>query len=461
MGEKSWVVDINEKLEHMNPSEESKLWEKRSIYIVPSCVKELNDKSYKPQVVSFGPYHHGEDHLMPMEEHKQRALLQFLKRCNKRLENFVKAMEEVAGALMEAYERLDERWTDRDRFLQLMILDGCFMLEILRTFHDPSNNVYAPNDPIFSPHGMLHMVPFIKRDMLMLENQLPLLVIDRLITVESGKSEHVDQVHRHILRFYERDAAIRLAHETPVLSLHVLDTFRKSILMMIHDPKHGTPPPSDDNQSPQKDNKNDIVRSAMELNEAGVQFKASKTTSLKDISFRCGVLRLPSIVVDDTTESMLLNLMAFERRHVGVGNHITSYVFFMDNIIDSSKDVALLTSKEIIQNMLGSDKAVAELFNQISKDITLDEKDPLDVVQRKVNKYCKKKWNMWRANLIHTYFRNPWAILSLVAAIFLLALTVTQSIYTVLQYYHDDNNSPSSPLTPPPIFPPSPAPPPF
>ncbi|KAK1294110.1 putative UPF0481 protein [Acorus calamus] len=399
MGEKSWVVDINEKLEHMNPSEESKLWEKRSIYIVPSCVKELNDKSYKPQVVSFGPYHHGEDHLMPMEEHKQRALLQFLKRCNKRLENFVKAMEEVAGALMEAYERLDERWTDRDRFLQLMILDGCFMLEILRTFHDPSKNVYAPNDPIFSTHGMLHMVPFIKRDMLMLENQLPLLVIDRLITVESGKSE--------------------------------------------------------------KDNKNDIVRSAMELNEAGVQFKASKTTSLKDISFRCGVLRLPSIVVDDTTESMLLNLMAFERRHVGVGNHITSYVFFMDNIIDSSKDVALLTSKEIIQNMLGSDKAVAELFNQISKDITLDEKDPLDVVQRKVNKYCKKKWNMWRANLIHTYFRNPWAILSLVAAIFLLALTVTQSIYTVLQYYHDDNNSPSSPLTPPPIFPPSPAPPPF
>ncbi|KAK1270324.1 hypothetical protein QJS04_geneDACA024901 [Acorus gramineus] len=383
----------------MNPLEESQLWEKRSIYIVPSCVKELNDKSYKPQVVSFGPYHHGEDHLMPMEEHKQRALLQFLKR---------------------------------------------------------SDNVYAWNDPIFSPHGMLHMVPFIKRDMLMLENQLPLLVLDRLITI----IQRVDHLHRHILRFYERDAPIRLAHETPLLSLHVLDTFRKSILM-IHEPKHGTAPPSEDNSSDQKNNKNDVVRSAMELNEAGVHFKASHSRSLKDVSFHHGVLGLPPIVVDDTTESMLLNLMAFERLHVGVGNQVTSYVFFMDNIIDSSKDVALLTSKEIIQNMLGSDKAVAELFNQMSKDITLDEKDPLDVVQRKVNKYCKKKCNKWRANLIHTYFRNPWAILSLLAAIFLLALTVTQSVYTILQYYHDNNNSPSSPLTPLPIFPPPPAPAPF
>ncbi|KAK1294797.1 UPF0481 protein [Acorus calamus] len=59
----------------------------------------LNNKAYKPQVVSFGPYHHGEDQLMPMEEHKWRALLQFLRKCKKPFEDFVKAMEEVAGDL--------------------------------------------------------------------------------------------------------------------------------------------------------------------------------------------------------------------------------------------------------------------------------------------------------------------------------------------------------------------------
>ncbi|KAK1294796.1 UPF0481 protein [Acorus calamus] len=432
MGDKSWVVQINEKLKHSNPSEESQLWKKRSIYRVPACVKDLNSKAYKPQVVSFGPYHHGEDQLMPMEEHKQRALLQFLRRCKKPFEDFVKAMEEVGGDLFEAYERPDERWTDRGRFLQLMILDGCFMLEILRTATDSfSKHDYAENDPIFSPHGTLHMVPYIKRDMLMLENQLPL--------------RHVDQIHRLILRFY---APTRSIPATTVLSLHVLDMFRKSFLQ---GPSKRSAHPS--HNYPRNDT-NDIIRSAMELNEAGIRFKTSRSDSLEDISFHHGVLYLPPIVVDDVTESMFLNLMAFERLHVGAGNQVTSYVFFMDNIIDSSKDVALLNSKGIIQNAVGSDKAVAKLFNSLSKDVTLDQDGPLDEVHRKVNKYCRKSWNMWRANLIHTYFRSPWAFLSLAAAIFLLALTIAQTVYTILPYY---NNSNSAPPQSPPIFPPPPA----
>ncbi|KAK1318209.1 UPF0481 protein [Acorus calamus] len=365
MGDKSWVVQINEKLKHSNPSEESQLWKKRSIYRVPACVKDLNRKAYKPQVVSFGPYHHGEDQLMPMEEHKQRALLQFLR----------------------------------------------------------------------SPHGTLHMVPYIKRDMLMLENQLPLRVLERLITVESGitveggKSKHVDQIHRLILRFY---APTRSTPVTTVLGLHVLDVFRKSFLQgpskrSAAHPSHNYP----------RSDTNDIVRSAMELNEAGIRFKTSRSDSLEDISFHHGVLYLPPIVVDDVTESMFLNLMAFERLHVGAGNQVTSYVFFMDNIIDSSKDVALLNAKGIIQNAVGSDKAVAKLFNSLSKDVTLDQDGPLDEVHRRVNKYCRKSWNMWRANLIHTYFRSPWAFLSLAAAIFLLALTIAQTVYTILPYYNN------------------------
>ena len=75
-----------------------------------------------------------------------------------------------------------------DIFLQLMILDGCFMLEILRNAAHVLDD-YAPNDPIFSDHGRLHVVPYIKRDMLMLENQLPMLVLEKLVAVEHGKSK--------------------------------------------------------------------------------------------------------------------------------------------------------------------------------------------------------------------------------------------------------------------------------
>lgn len=215
--------------------------------------------------------------------------------------------------------------------------------------------------------------------------------------------------------------------------LHVLDVYRKSLLLEIpgrrQRKRHLKP------RSSRHEDGDDIIRSAMELNEAGIRFKKSKTVSLKDISFRGGVLKLPAVIVDDATESMFLNLIAFERFHVGAGNEVTSYIFFMDNIIDNEKDVALLHSRGIIQNALGSDKAVAKLFNSLSKDITLDPDSSLDELQKRVSRYCKKAWNEWRANLIHTYFRNPWAILSLISVIFLFALTIVQTIYTVYPYW--------------------------
>ena len=89
----------------------------------------------------------------------------------------------------------------------------------------------------------------------------------------------------------------------------------------------------------------EIVRSAMQLNEAGIQFKQNKSGSIKDITFKRGTLKFLKIVVDDTTKSMFLNLIAFERFYVGVGNEITSYIFFMDNLIDTAKDVSLLHSR--------------------------------------------------------------------------------------------------------------------
>ena len=122
----------------------------------------------------------------------------------------------------------------------------------------------------------------------------------------------------------------------------------------------------------------------------------------------------------------------------------------MDTIIDSNMDVALLNRSGIIINALGSDKVVSKLFNSLSKDITVDRHGVLDVVRMSMSDYCKKPWKRWRANLIQTYFRNPWAIVSLVAAIFLFALTIVQTVYSIKQYYQSPNpaKSPVLPVTP-------------
>lgn len=127
---------------------------------------------------------------------------------------------------------------------------------------------------------------------------------------------------------------------------------------------------------------------------------------------------------------------------------VTSYIFFMDTIIDSDMDVALLHRVGILINALGSDKGVAKLFNSLSRDITVDRHGVLDVVRMSMSDYCKKPWNRWRANLIHTYFRNPWAIVSLVAAIFLFALTIIQTVYTIRQFYQSPSPGPSPTKSP-------------
>ncbi|KAK3409565.1 hypothetical protein EUGRSUZ_J01673 [Eucalyptus grandis] len=387
------------------PSDEHHYWEKRSIYRVPAHIANLNREAYQPQAVSFGPYHYGEVHLRPMEDHKHRALIHFLRRSWKPLEHLLESLRNVAGDLEASYVALDPKWKEGsgegvvDRFLQLMITDGCFMLEILR-FKTQEVNDYAPNDPIFSDHGKLSVIPFIRRDMLLLENQLPMLVLDLLLDA---------------CEFFSRNPK-----NHRLKCLRVLDVFRKSMLM-----------------EPEKKDKarsKEIIRSATELRKHGIRFKKNQTNSLNDISYASGVLWLPMISVDEDTESMFLNLIAFELSHVNAGKEVTSYIFFMDNLIDRGQDVALLHTKGIINNAMESDEAAAKLFNSLAVGVVLDPNSSLHDVINKVREYCSDKRHKWRANLIHTYFRNPWVILSLIAAILLFVLAIIQAIFTVLSY---------------------------
>ena len=177
-GKRVWVVDVEKKLGEADASVEVSRWQRHCIYRVPACIKDLKPKAYRPQVVSLGPFHHGDPELLPMEEHKRRALRHLLRRAKRSLEEFVAAAEEVAEPLESAYMDLGDRWRGeegRERFLEMMIVDGCFLLEVMRAAGLAGRNTggdYAPNDPIFSHHGVLYVVPYIRRDMLMLENQL-------------------------------------------------------------------------------------------------------------------------------------------------------------------------------------------------------------------------------------------------------------------------------------------------
>ncbi|KAG5520653.1 hypothetical protein RHGRI_033286 [Rhododendron griersonianum] len=481
MGEKlnEWAIQVEDELKLMLPTTETaamQQWDKQSIHKVPECVTDLNKKAYKPQFVSFGPYHHMEPHLEPMEKHKRRALLHFLKKSRKPLASYVAALAEVAPNLKDSYESLDPFWDrDTDAFLVMMILDGCFMLEVLRLLHLDD---YAPNDPIFSSIGKLHVVPYIRRDMIMLENQLPMLLLTTLLAVEKEGTQQDDGefheiVNKLICKFcfpnpwFPYDSSIGKC-------LHLLDVYRcvssvenfmvfwfcnqviRAAFLFQEAGRNEVIRSSTGGNEVIRyrysmggnevirysTGGNEVIRSAMELSDAGIRFKKSGSARLDDISFTGGVLSLPPILVDDTTESTFLNLMAFERFHFDlVGDEVTSYIFFMSKIIDSAEDVRLLRAGGIIKNALGSDNDIAKLFDSLSKDVTIDPDSSLCELQRTVNLYWLKR--LRRVELMQVqqnYFRNPWSIPAFIAAAFLFLFTLAQTAYAIISYHDPAKN---------------------
>lgn len=208
--------------------------------------------------------------------------------------------------------------------------------------------------------------------------------------------------------------------------------YRKSLLQPTAQNPRNSPTPA---AAAIADVRDDIIRSAIELTEAGITIKRARSRNITDITFHNGILKIPMIIVDDITETLFSNLVAFERFHVGAGNEVSWYVFFMDNIIDNAQDVGLLSSRKIIQNCIGSDKEAAKLFNSLAKDVMLDPECSIRMLCVDINGYCQKRWPRYRANLIQNYFRSPWALLSVIAAIVLFALTIQQSVYTTLDYH--------------------------
>ncbi|ERM95614.1 hypothetical protein AMTR_s00023p00150580 [Amborella trichopoda] len=122
----------------------------RCIYKIPSY---LLKGCFTPRLVSLGPLHHGSPHLQPMEHHKRRALLHFLDRSKRSANVYLKALQALQAVerkLRACYEWPDELpGMESPEFLNMTLLDGCFLLELQRTAIDEDTSGYADDDLVF------------------------------------------------------------------------------------------------------------------------------------------------------------------------------------------------------------------------------------------------------------------------------------------------------------------------
>ncbi|XP_026445398.1 uncharacterized protein LOC113345986 isoform X2 [Papaver somniferum] len=162
--------------------------ERLCIMEVPSYMKARRRAAYEPSMVSIGPYHYGKPQLLPMQAHKTRAVVHFLKRCGKAKESFLQELRICVVELRNHYDRqkldLMLEWQDDENFIRLMMVDGIFLLEYLSaTSGNRHVQDYARNDPYFGHRGNTLSYNYVMQDLLMLENQVPYNVLYKLLAV--------------------------------------------------------------------------------------------------------------------------------------------------------------------------------------------------------------------------------------------------------------------------------------
>ncbi|XP_031250336.1 UPF0481 protein At3g47200-like [Pistacia vera] len=459
----------------------------RNIFKVPDHLRSVNPSAYDPFIIAIGPYHRDKEDFSMMEDHKMRFMKHFLERNSEREEEVKKYVDALRTLEKEArnhYADVAECITS-DEFLSMMLLDGCFIVELLRRFMEKLRPRTGSNDN--RKRGTLFSGLIIKRlgrDLLLVENQLPFCVLQKLfsMTAREGNSSLEDM----ILCFFSYSvfpdprlskSYTEIARTDSSENKHLLSFIRDKWLLRCPRKVSGgndrakeicwgsiscgnysgsincstwriKPPPSQNNGkfNSNRNTKNmKFMRCATELKEAGIKFRKGKEDSLFAIKFKNGVMEIPRLEIRGETESIFRNLIVYENystneneintnsRHV-----ISDYMKFMDCLIDSQNDVELLCRCNILHNCLGDDKTVANMFNSIGDFVTLSPDNYFFDIFIKVNEHCGQKRHKWIAHLKHRYFYSPWAFISFFAAVLLLLFTLTQTVYSVLTYHYKE-----------------------
>jgi len=404
------------------------------IYAVPVTLIDINGKkAYQPRVVSIGPYHRKEPQVKAMEKHKLEVLSLLLHRKQLDFNKLLESIRERVAEAKKCYSKeMNLESINDDRFLKMIVLDGCFLIELFRKAG--KQKLFEFNDPLAT---MAWAVPYIYGDLLLLQNQIPFFVLERLFEISKMPGESDASLSLLALRFFNKvmqrpKQVIESFTSRPnqIAPSHLLDLVRSSFL---------TP-----HLEPSKKNEGDkqtcrLIHCISKLRRAGIKFELREADSFLDVKFRKGILRngviqMPNITMDYHMKSFLVNCLAFEQLHKSCTKQFTVYANFLDCLVNTAKDVDYLCDRNIIENYFGKDGDVVQFINKMGKDLQLafeDDQFYLSQLFKDVDECYRNKFHVPVASFKRRYFNTPWSFISALAALFLLVLTFLQTFYTI------------------------------
>lgn len=434
--------------------------------------------------------------LKPMEDMKLQFLIDLCEReANNQgitkdavLETFTKDVGSEEINVRKKYSKSIFQRMSSEVFVEMLVLDGCFIIEYMLKVRE---GIYDQKDALPKTFHE-NIMTALTRDFLLFENQIPFFILEKILgscslTIkgepvsscssiidgalsiirkenlpnEYRQGDNPKKIH-HLLHLYHvsevseqnpianSDEANDSENCTTTICNVIKTTFSCLVVSMIfillipvllslvllsliwwcwnylwNTEKYETPMEAK------------LIPTATQLAEYGVKFRRKDISgggNILDVSFEDGILEIPYVDIDDDTSSRYRNLTALEQScNREYGNKFTTYVCFMDDLIDTANDVALLTKSKILDNNLGSKEEVAKLFNDMCIGLVVDENHYLAKMYEEINNYCNRKYNKWRATLMRDYVSSPWSIISVLAVSFVLCLAAVQTVCSIIQ----------------------------
>ncbi|KAJ4970015.1 hypothetical protein NE237_003114 [Protea cynaroides] len=382
---------------------------------VPTTLREIekNKGCYDPIVVSIGPFHHRLPKLQPVEKLKTTIAQKFIsgRDTRKFYYNFTEVCLNARGCYAESStEALEDK-----EFVRMMFLDGCFLLHFIDcTVKGRLQDMKMKDDQI----------AFVLRDLFLLENQLPFLVLQELMKFRFTEGKQL------ILKFIGRLAGTNSSSQEYHQPPHLLHLLWYEYVGAIPPPRMWTFKQKDEHFF-------HPFRSIQDLRAAGIMCKKSTTSCLRSISFvsHCihGELLLPAILVDQSTKTMFLNLVAYEASPDASSDFaITSYICLLESLIAKPDDVKELRSRNIIFNFLGNDQEVADVFHDLATNLV---PNPSQYREAKllIEKHCRRKMNCVPVMFYKLYksFRGQWTLFVYITTLLVIVIFIIQTYFVI------------------------------
>ncbi|CAL5347805.1 unnamed protein product [Camellia sinensis] len=403
------------------------------IYRVPKELRAGNEQYYTPTTISIGPLHAASDNPSLTDEVKlkKRALKLFLSNVREdvTLDFLIDLLKGIEGEARKCYngEEIKVEYSSSDEFVEMMLLDGCFILALIT-----GERIIEGEDPVFMGRARLPLFYSIQQDLLLLENQLPFFVLEALWKATLPHHDHQHEHDRNLIQCAVRSFMVLLPGEIHGFSRYEEMEKPKHLLELVLFALFPLPPRKDHHAIKIYSILEDFPKNMSELALYGIKIKSNnRGDSLVDVKFRNGVLEIPALVIEESTTSLFKNLLALEQCQNQKRSSFTSYLFFLDALVDTDKDIDLLLQAGVLKTWLNDKQALVSLLSGLSTNLLFSILDMVafEDIFAGLKEYCSS--HELHACLMRNYYASRWDILN---SILIFIFTVTQAVFAIVSY---------------------------